>query len=51
MSTDQIKRNVKGPERNPYIGKKYEPPFDKMLCWKCCGDGKLPAKCDRDKSL
>jgi hypothetical protein len=34
---------------NSYTGQKENPPYDKMCCWKCCGDGKLPAKCSRDK--
>lgn len=33
---------------NSFTNKIENPPFDKMCCWKCCGDGKLPAKCDRD---
>jgi hypothetical protein len=30
-----------------FTGKIVEPPYEKMCCWKCCGDGKLPAKCSR----
>jgi len=34
---------------NSYTGQKENPPYDKICCWKCGGDGKLPAKCNRDK--
>ena len=34
---------------NSYTGKKENPPFDKICCYKCGGDGKLPSKHYREE--